>query len=114
MTKSIYLVDIGVLLENKDHPEYQSYANVYDKKHGYYDEDQYYEPNLQDAIEMVTKYVKNGVENTYGVISKTQIGDTLTDDEIREANVESETYEKTDVVFSMAKQNGKIISPLIS
>lgn len=115
MTKTAYLVDVGVLLE-KDHPEYQNYANVYDKKHGYYDESQYYETNLQTAIDAVTEYVNNGVDNTYGVISETQVHDTMTDEEIRETNVslENETYDKDDVVFSMAKQNGEITSPFIN
>lgn len=35
----VYLVDVGVLL-SKEHEEFEKYAIVYDKRYGYYDEDQ--------------------------------------------------------------------------
>lgn len=37
----VYLIDEGILLTEND-KEFESYATVYDKKYGYYDEGQYY------------------------------------------------------------------------
>lgn len=37
----IYFLEVGVLLDEPD-AEYTSYSNVYDKKHGFFDEWQKY------------------------------------------------------------------------
>ena len=36
----LYLTEVGILLERRN-PEFERYNKVYDRKHGYYDENQY-------------------------------------------------------------------------
>lgn len=108
MTKPCYLLELGVLLSPTD-DEYNAYANVYDKQHGFYDESQEYKTNLQEAIQEAQDYVKEGVENTYAVLSQTCIHDTLSNEEIENTLVENETYELEDVLFSLQKKEGNIM-----
>lgn len=103
--KKVYLCEVGVLLENND-SDYVSYCSVYDKKHGFFDENQYYSTNLKEAKKELTHYVKNGVDGTYGVISLTDVPKEETD--VRELPVEGETYLANDVLFSVVKINSKL------
>jgi len=72
--KKIYQYEVGVLLDKTDE-EYEAYACVWDKKHGYYDEDCGVEITLEAAISYVEDYVNNGVKNTYGIISEITVSD---------------------------------------
>lgn len=99
-----YLVEVGVLLDKED-AEFECYNHVYDKKHGYYDEGQYYEKDIEKAKDYVSDYVKDGVEKTYGIISKTTMPDDI---KLSEADVEDEKYEVKDIVFSLVKEDGKL------
>lgn len=65
----LYKVEVGVLLP-KDHDEFADYSQVYDKQHAYYDENTIFFTNKEMAIQYVKKYVKNGVVNTYGIVSE--------------------------------------------
>ena len=56
MTK-IYQYEVGVLLD-KNNEEYEAYSDVWDKKHGYYNEDWGIELKLDNAKD----YVKNADE----------------------------------------------------
>ena len=56
-----YLIDEGILLTEEDE-EFESYATVYNKKYGYYDEGQYYVKDEQRAIEDY-KEVLNKTDN---------------------------------------------------
>lgn len=100
-----YLIDEGILL-TEENKEFELYATVYDKKYGYYDEGQYYVKNRTEAIKEARKYVEDGVENTYAIVSNT----TLPEDfDFDEDCVECEEYILDNVIYSIAKLNGKII-----
>lgn len=62
-----YLVDVGILM-NKNECDC-SYSSCYDKKHGYYDENQYLVKDLEEAKKEALEYVADGVENTYAVVT---------------------------------------------
>ena len=117
--KEIYLVECGVLLD-KAHKEYKSYSNVYDKKHGFYDELQFLTTKKDFGINYINEYVKCGVVNTYGILS-TQLIDS---DEFYEELVEEEKenpyielfdwgayepYDMLSVIYNIYKNNEKEI-----
>ena len=104
-----YLVDVGILVDT----DYDNgaYSSVYDKQHGYYDEDQYYCADEEQAIKEVLSYVEQGVEKTYGVVSETSLGVEATD--LSEIPVSQETYNLNDVVFSAKKEGNEIIKDFI-
>lgn len=64
----IYKVEVGVLLD-KDNKEYDLYL-YYDKKHSYYEENSILFLDYNRAVEYAKKYVDNGVNGTYSIISK--------------------------------------------
>ena len=101
-----YLVDVGILLSDDD-KEYDNYAIVYDKCHGYYDENQFYTKTKEEAIAYVKDYIKRGVDeiNAYGVVSETNIID---DYDFENDDIGEESYHPADVVYSLAKINSEI------
>ena len=101
-----YLVDVGILLSDDD-KEYDNYAIVYDKCHGYYDENQFYTKTKEEAIAYVKDYIKRGVDeiNAYGVVSETNIID---DYDFENDDIGEESYHSVDVVYSLAKINSEI------
>lgn len=105
-----YLVDVGILLSEGD-MEFNSYNMVYDKSHGYFDEDQFYVIDKQEAIDYVKQYVGDGVNNTYGIISETELDDDITSEDIENGNVSvsGETYSIENVCFNLAKINDKVV-----
>ena len=110
--KTVYLVDVGVLYTDKDE-ETESYFSVYDHQYGYYDENQFYVLDKNKAINFVNNYVNNGVDMTYGIVSKTEIAMDIDEEEIEDLNVEGEDYLADDVVYSIAKINNKITEHFI-
>ena len=46
--RECYMLEVGVLLKKEDE-EFEKYSQVYDKKHGYYDEYQEYVLKLENA-----------------------------------------------------------------
>lgn len=68
----VYQVEVGVLLNENDE-EYGSYNIAYDEKYGYYNENLWFCKTYEEAKESALKYVKSGVERTYGVISEIDI-----------------------------------------
>ena len=70
----VYQVEVGVLLnENDEKTELYNYNIVFDKKYGYYNENLWFCKTLEKAKESALKYVKSGVEKTYGIISEIDI-----------------------------------------
>ena len=65
---TLYKVEVGVLLP-KTHKEFKDYSQVYDKKHAFYDENVVFFANKEKAIMYAKRYVRNGVVNTYGIVS---------------------------------------------
>lgn len=101
-----YLVDVGILLSDDD-KEYDNFAIVYDKCHGYYDENQFYTKTKEEAIQYVKDYIARGVDeiNAYGVVSETNI---IYDYDFENDDIGEESYHPADVVYSLAKINGEI------
>lgn len=64
----IFKVEVGVLLD-KSNDEYESYSQVYDKQHGFYDENVVFFTNSAKAAEFALSYVMKGVVNTYAIVS---------------------------------------------
>lgn len=111
MTHSqIYMLDTGILLAEY-HPEYDSHSKVYDRLNGYCTEKQCYAVDINDAIERAKKYVTDSIDRTYAVVSKTNGFDT--DVNIEEMPVENEGYFLSDVVYSIAKIDGKIVENFV-
>ena len=65
----LYKVEVGVLLK-KEHPDYESYSQVYDEQHAYYDENVVFFRNKKNAKEYLKNYVFFGVVGTYGILSE--------------------------------------------
>lgn len=65
----LYKVELGVLLK-KDNHDYESYSQVYDKQHGYYDENVVFFRNKKNAKEYLKNNVFFGVVGTYGILSE--------------------------------------------
>lgn len=112
MFRTVYLVDLGVLL-SEDNEEFGAYSNVYDHKHGYYDENQFYIADKNKAIRVATDYVNTGVDNTYGVVLKTEMDYDISDDQLEDISVEGEDYDPSDVVFNIAKIDGVVTENFI-
>ena len=104
-----YLVDVGVLLTDKD-KEFEFYSCVYDHKYGYFDENQYYVSTKEKAIKEVKEYVENGVEGTYGIVNLTNL-DNVTAQDIDDGNVDvsDEKYLIENICVGYAKLNNQIV-----
>lgn len=112
MKFNVICLDVGILLTKEDE-EFYCYNIVYDHKYGYYDENQiaYKKSDLAKAIDYARKYVADGVDMTYAVI--TDQGQINYCEEFDDGNIEGFTYPCEDVIFSIAKINGKIIENFI-
>jgi hypothetical protein len=105
--------DVGVLLTSDDE-EFEYYSQVYDHKYGYYDENQiaYKEADTDEAIEYAKQYVADGVDMTYAVI--TNQGQCHYTEPFDDGNIGGFTYSYEDVIYSVAKINGKIVENFIN
>ena len=66
---------------------------------------------MNDAIERAKKYVNDGVDRTYAVVSVTDGFES--DVNVEEQNVENEGYFPSDVMYSIAKIDGEIIENFV-
>ena len=107
--KTVFLLDCGVLLDEND-AEFENYNMVYDKKHGYYDEEQSYIASKGDAIAYAQQYVTDGGDGTYAVVSETWLSK---DCEPTETPVEGEVYLAQDIVYSVKNVGGKLIENFV-
>ena len=98
-----YFVEVGILLP-KDNAEYDAYSQVYDKAHGFYDENQFYRATLEEAEDYAKEYVEIGNDTTYGIVSESEVPDDFNFDE---AEIE-ELYDMESVVYSVAKIDNKV------
>lgn len=101
-----YLVDTGVLIMPGEY-EYDAYAVAYDRAYGYYDENQWYELDRDCAIAAAQRYVDEGVDRSYGIVSEVWLDETITQQDIDNGNVDvDEHYLLEDVIFGIAKLDG--------
>ncbi len=105
--------DTGVLLTQND-SLFQGYSIVYDHKYGYYDENQtaYKKEDLEKAIADARLYVNDGVDMTYAVISDQGI--CWCSEPFDSSETLGFTFAKEDVLYSIAKINGKIVENFIA
>ena len=105
-----YLVDVGVLLTGKN-TGIDIYYSVYDHKYGYYDENQYYVSTKEEAMKQAKEYVAKGIEDTYGIVSETELDDSITKQDIDDGNVNvtNEHYLEKDICVGYAKFNNQIV-----
>ena len=71
-TTTFYSLEVGVLLPEDDE-EYNSYNDVFDKKHGFYDESHEESLDEQVLVNKATEYINAGVPGTYGIITKIEV-----------------------------------------
>lgn len=99
----LYLTEVGILLERRN-PEFERYNKVYDRKHGYYDENQYLKKDKCEAIAEAKKYVENGVPNTYAVITEqTGFPDEMTEQDMESFDADETCYDTDAVIYSVMK-----------
>lgn len=104
-----YLLEEGILLD-KTSEEFDWYNQCYDKAYGYYDELQMYVKKKEDAVVSAKEYVENGVENTYAIVSVTDVPD---DTDFDDVDVEGEDYLVENICYSVAKINGTIVENFV-
>ena len=120
-TNKVYQYEVGILLDEDD-DEYDSYNEVWDKQHGFYNEDWGVELDLESAKEYVQSYVNDGVVNTYAIISEIIVSDEELED-IKE-NIDENGYVETsdfdmdysidNVIYSLYKSNNGIVENFLN
>ena len=118
---NVYLVDCGILLPPTD-PEFSAYNMVYDHKYGYYDcgDGQYYSDASLEELKQIGLYTVTNLspeDDTYFIIQPTFLPDYVLEDGdfdgVGDIPVEDETYNVKDIVWSIARINGKIIENFV-
>lgn len=104
-----YLLEEGILLD-KTSEEFDWYSQCYDKVHGYYNELQMYVEKKEDAVASAKEYVEKGVENTYAIVSVTDLPDNTDFDDV---DVEGEDHLVENIHYSVAKINGAIVENFV-
>ena len=75
-----------------------------ERKHGYYDENQYLKKDKCEAIAEAKKYVENGVPNTYAVITEqTGFPDEMTEQDMESFDADETCYDTDAVIYSVMK-----------
>ena len=114
MSYEIIGVEIGVLL-SPNHEEFKDYSCVNKNlPFGFFDEDQFslgYD-KFDDIKKYVIDYVKNGVEKTYGIISKQEpfMGISMDDFDKIGSPLNYDYFKDKDfILYSIAKINGELV-----
>ncbi|MBP3708262.1 MAG: hypothetical protein J6J36_06620 [Clostridia bacterium] len=82
MKKQVYCIEVGVRLP-PSHPEFECYkVEKMESDWGLYDENRAVEFTYDRALEYVKNYVKEGVDNTYGIVYEDILN--LDDEDIKE------------------------------
>lgn len=105
----VYLIDEGILLD-KDHEEFKQYSQVYNKKYGFWDEEQWFSESEETAIEEAEKYVSEGTENSYAIVSAVTVAD---DFDAVGGKLDCADYSMNSVVYSVGKFYGKPIQDFL-
>lgn len=103
-------LDVGVLLYPTD-TYFEAYSAYESKKYGFQDENQiaYMKKDMQEAISYGRNYVLNGKEETYAVLTNQGECENGNDGDFDDGCVEGFEYQLKDVIYSIAKIDGKII-----
>lgn len=105
MEKELFLVEVGTIASKEEVEEI--YSQVYDKKYAYYDENQFYTHNYQEALEFISEFCT--YENKYGVISKQGIS-PYTEKDLKNGNYnfKNNLYSANYVVYSFLFKDNSI------
>jgi len=111
MKSEFKMLEIGILLTEND-AEYDSYNFVYGGGYGYFNENNiiYKAEDVNTAIEFARKYVSEGVNMTYAILTNQGIFD-YEDEEFDDGNLEligGGSFNAEDVEFVVAKIDGVI------
>lgn len=108
--KNVFLCEVGVLL-NKSDTEFDNYNNVWNHEYGFYDENATLFLKKEEAKEYAITYVKNGVDNTYAILADEGLCDCdeFNDEDYDISEVISGEHNAEDIIYCIAKINGKII-----
>lgn len=112
--RTVFLVEYGILLDPKD-PNNTPYTSVYDKRNGYCTELQFYRTgSYSEVFNEVKNYVKNGLNDNYGIISFAEV--SMKNDVNLNSNETIPMYEKykpENVLCSIVKHKGEVIQNFI-
>lgn len=115
--KGIILLDCGVLLMHTDR-DYDAYRNDnYNSAFSLFDEgmDGYFEKDFKKCHKDAIDYVSNGVDRTYAIISRQGRCSGVEKEEDLDG-IDNSWFDRKreDVVFSIAKINGKIVEDFLN
>lgn len=108
-------LDIGILL-HPEAPYFSAYTDVYGHDDlGFHDENQiaYKAEDKPKAVSYGREYVRKGVGGTYAVLTDQGECENGNDGEFDDGCIEGFTYDKKDVIYSIAKINGKLVENFI-
>ena len=110
-----YCLDVGVLLSPED--KYFECYKAYDNdKYGFHDENQiaYLAKEKDDAILYGKAYVENGVDGTYAVLTDQGKCENGNDGDFDDGCVEGFEYKHKNIIYSVAKINGRIVENFLN
>lgn len=110
MSQNAYLVDLGTLIFEGEY-EFDAYSVAYDKRFGYYDDNQYYVLDEDQAIAEAEQYLSESGDRTYAIVTTTWLDDNVTQQDILDGNVavEDEHYLVEDAIFAKANIDGECV-----
>lgn len=106
----VYLVDVGTLLD-KDDAEFEQYSQVYNKKYGFWDEEQWFSASKNEVLTVAEKYVQDGGENSYAVVSEVEVPDSF---DVEHGELKGMEYRQEDVIASYGKFYNKVVEDFLS
>lgn len=110
-----YCLDVGVLLSPED--KYFECYKAYDNdKYGFHDENQiaYLAKEKDDTILYGKAYVENGVDGTYAVLTDQGECENGNDGDFDDGCVEGFEYKHKNIIYSVAKINGRIVENFLN
>lgn len=103
----VYQFEVGVLDDVEDK---ECYSSVWDRKHSYYNENSGFCQTYEEASDYVKEYIKKGVTNTYGIISRLEVDkesyDSIYDGWSDSIDLE---YELEQIVYNSYKNDKEVI-----
>ena len=106
----IYQFEVGILLQEDD----ESYKNVWDFKHSYYNENWGFAKTYEEAKDYVDTHIKDGRKNSYGIISKLVVNyeEYKSIDSGWSDNIDLD-YDLNKIVFNAYKNDNTIVENFI-
>ena len=106
----IYQFEVGILLQEND----ESYKNVWDFKHSYYNENWGFAKTYEEAKDYVDTHIKDGRKNSYGIISKLVVNyeEYKSIDSGWSDNIDLD-YDLNKIVFNAYKNDNTIVENFI-